>query len=55
MRCGTRCFIVTFEHEDDYITKELPARSQVDARKIIKKQYGDNANIKSVRKKHVHG
>ena len=55
MRCGTRCFIVTFEHGDDHITKDINARSQVDARKIVKKQYGGKANIKSVRKKHVHG
>lgn len=51
MRCGTQCFIVTIENEETQITKELSARSQVDARKMVKKHYGDNVNIKSVRRK----
>lgn len=55
MRCGTECFIVTIEQDDAHITKELRARSHVDARKMVKKYYGDNVNIKSVRRKQTHG
>lgn len=55
MRCGTRCFIVSFEHDDQVITKELNARSQIDARKIVKKYYGNNINVKSVLKKDTYG
>lgn len=55
MRCGTECFIVTIEQDDTQITKEMSARSQIDARKIVKKHYGDNVNIKSVRRKQTHG
>lgn len=55
MRCGTECFIVTIEQDDAHITKELSARSQIDARKIVKKHYGDGVNIKSVRRKQTHG
>lgn len=51
MRCGTKCFIVTVEHENKLITEEVPARSQVDARKIVREQYNGESAVKSVRKK----
>lgn len=54
MRCGTRCFVVTFERDDEQITEEFKARSQVDARKIVKKHYGNTVSIKSVIKKDAH-
>lgn len=51
MRCGTKCFIVTVEHDDEIVTKELSARSQIDARKIVRKHYGEDSTVKSIRKK----
>ena len=55
MRCGTRCFVVTYERDDKHVTEEISARSQVDARKIVKKNYGHTVNIKSVIKRDSHG
>ncbi|WP_411843412.1 hypothetical protein [Salinicoccus sp. HZC-1] len=51
MRCGTKCFIITVEQENELITEEVPARSQVDARKIVRKRYGEGSTVKSVRRK----
>lgn len=51
IRCGTKCFIVTLEQKEKCITEEVHARSQVDARKIMRKRYGMDAGVKSVRKK----
>ncbi len=51
MRCGTRCFVVTVEQKNELITEEVSARSQVDARKIVRQRYGEDSTVKSIRKK----
>jgi len=51
LRCGTKCFIVTIEQNDGETVKEVPARSQADARKMVRKHFGKDMKIRSVRKK----
>jgi len=51
MRCGTKCFIVTIERDDEQAVKEVAARSQVDARKMVRKRFGEDMTIRSVRRK----
>ncbi|MBB3111478.1 hypothetical protein FHS18_003546 [Paenibacillus phyllosphaerae] len=49
MRCGSRCFSVTFEVDGDQQFKSVTARSSVDARKMIRQAYGESARIVSVK------
>ncbi|WP_017547784.1 hypothetical protein [Salinicoccus carnicancri] len=51
MRCGTKCFIVTIERGDGRTVKEVAARSQVDARKMVRRFFGEDMIIRSVRRK----
>lgn len=51
MRCGTKCFMVTAEKDNVKKVYEIPARSQVDARKISRRRYGEDLVIHSVQKK----
>jgi RNA polymerase-interacting CarD/CdnL/TRCF family regulator len=48
MRCGEKCFYVTMEK--DNVTVELPvnARTPVDARKTVRREYGREIEILSV-------
>lgn len=36
MRCGTKCFVVTYETEQETKTTEVQARSAVEARKMVR-------------------
>lgn len=47
MQCGSKCFIVTLEVNDETIQKKIRARTPVAARKTIRQQYGDRATILS--------
>lgn len=51
MRCGTKCFVVTVEQKNEIITEEVAARSQTEARKIVRNRYGGDAKVKSLRKR----
>jgi len=51
VRCGTKCFMVTVEKDDEKKVYEIPARSQMDARKISRRRYGEDVVIHSVHKK----
>lgn len=51
MRCGTKCFQVEFELKDKNIEKFVVARTPQEARKFIRKEYGSDINIISVRSK----
>ncbi|MCF3943104.1 hypothetical protein [Oceanobacillus alkalisoli] len=48
MRCGEKCFHVTIEKEND--TKNIPvyARTQIEARKAIRRKYGKEVEIRTI-------
>ena len=52
MRCGTECFIVTFEKDGAVYTKEAQARSQIEARRMVSSKYGPGSRIKKIVKKY---
>lgn len=52
MRCGTECFIVTFEKGGALYTKEAKARSQIEARRMVSSKYGTDSQIKKIVKKY---
>ena len=52
MRCGTECFIVTFEKDDALYMKEAKARSQIEARRMVSSKYGPDSQIKKIVKKY---
>ena len=52
MRCGTECFIVTFEKGGVLYTKEAKARSQIEARRMVSSKYGTDSQIKKIVKKY---
>ncbi|WP_342388425.1 hypothetical protein [Salinicoccus bachuensis] len=52
MRCGTECFIVTFEKDGDVYTKEARAKSQIEARRMVSSRYGADSRIKKIVKKY---
>ncbi|MCP8967116.1 hypothetical protein [Ectobacillus ponti] len=48
MRCGEKCFIVHIEIAGNKQVKSVHARTPVDARKAVRKEYGAAAQILSV-------
>lgn len=48
MRCGAKCFLVKIELKGETQIKSVTARTQVDARKTIRGEYGKEAVILSV-------
>jgi hypothetical protein len=51
MRCGTECFIVTFEKDGALYTKEAKARSHIEARRMVSSKYGPDSRVKKIVKK----
>lgn len=49
MRCGSKCFFVEFELNGEKQIKAVVARTQVEARKTIRLEYGTSPQILSVR------
>lgn len=45
MRCGTECFIATVEVNNKIKEIKIPARSNPDARKMIRRKYGKTAKV----------
>lgn len=52
MRCGTECFIVTFEKDGALYSKEAKARSLIEARRMVSSKYGPDSQIKKIVKKY---
>ncbi|WP_168714491.1 hypothetical protein [Metabacillus litoralis] len=50
MKCGSKCFYVELEVEGETRMKAITARTPAEARKTIRLEYGDDANIVSVLK-----
>lgn len=50
MRCGEKCFYVTIERENE--TKNIPvyARTQIEARKAVRRKYGKAVEIRTVKR-----
>ncbi len=51
MKCGAKCFIVELEIDGKVKKKSVISRTPVSARKTIRRTYGEDANILTVRKK----
>ncbi|EDL62866.1 hypothetical protein [Bacillus sp. SG-1] len=49
MRCGSKCFLVEVELKEGAQTKSVTARTPIEARKTIRKEYGAEVEILSVR------
>lgn len=47
MRCGAKCFLVEIEKHGSFETLAVNARTQIDARKVIRKEYGKDVEILS--------
>lgn len=45
MRCGEKCFIVTIEQAGEQQRIELSARTSIEARKKLRRSYGEEARI----------
>lgn len=45
MRCGTECFIATVEVNNKIKEIRVPARSNPDARKMIRRKYGTRTKV----------
>ncbi|MCM3740877.1 hypothetical protein M3210_11390 [Oceanobacillus luteolus] len=54
MRCGVKCFYVTIEKEDGTTLLPVYARSTVEARKAVRREYGKETSIHSVRTKEIN-
>ncbi len=50
MKCGSKCFVVEMEVNGEIQKKLVKARTPVDARKVIRLEYGKQAEILTVRK-----
>jgi len=48
VRCGSKCFLVEMEIKGEKQIKPVIARTSVDARKTLRKEYGAEAHIVSV-------
>lgn len=51
MRCGEKCFLVTFEMNDEKHIKEINARTPAESRRFLRKAYGNEVSILSARRK----
>lgn len=49
MMCGSKCFLVEMELNGTKQIKQVTARTPVGARKVIRGEYGANAEIVSVK------
>lgn len=47
MMCGSKCFLVEIELDGEMKIKRVNARTPVNARKVIRGKYGDDAVILS--------
>ena len=53
MRCGAKCFIVEVVTNGEIKTQPVTARSSIGARKVVRGEYGKEAEILSVREERV--
>ena len=51
LRCGEKCFLVEIENDGKLLTQPINARTPAEARKTIRKVYGDKSPVISVRKR----
>lgn len=51
MRCGEKCFYVKIEKEKSTEILPVYARTTAEARKTVRREFGDDISILSVRKK----
>lgn len=51
MKCGAKCFIVELVVDGIVKTESVITRTPISARKTIRRAYGKDANILTVRKK----
>lgn len=51
MRCGTKCFYVSVEKEEETVKIPVFARTSAGARKIVRQEYGKNTEISSVKQR----
>jgi len=54
MKCGAKCFLVEIEMNGAIEVKPVTARTSVAARKVIRRTYGDEIDILSVREDKKH-
>lgn len=47
MMCGSKCFLVEIEVDGEKKTKRVNARTPVNARKVVRGKYGEDAVILS--------
>jgi len=45
MMCGSKCFVVKVELNGEQLTKKVNARTPVNARKVVRGEYGADAKI----------
>ncbi|WP_164515030.1 hypothetical protein [Paenibacillus lentus] len=50
MRCGEKCFVVTYEIDGEQKEAPITARTPVEARKKLRSALGDKPNILTVRR-----
>lgn len=53
MRCGEKCFLVTYEIDGEQQIASITARTPVEARKKLRRTHGDKPNILTVRRDEV--
>lgn len=51
MRCGAKCFHVEIEIDEEKVIKPVNARTPAEARKTVRRKYGAEAPILSVRER----
>ena len=45
MQCGSKCFIVEFVKDGQTFIKPVTSRTPINARKVIRKKYGEGVQI----------
>lgn len=50
MRCGTECYIATVEVNNQIKEIKVAARSNPDARKMIRRKYGTHSKVRSLKR-----
>lgn len=50
MQCGAKCFLVEIEIGGEKLVKSVTTRTPISARKVIRKKYGGEAQILSVKR-----
>jgi len=51
LRCGAKCFHVETEIDGEKLIESIRARTPAEARKTIRKEYGANTAVLSVRER----